>query len=114
MSEATATPATAVPSAPTAAPVPGPVVVAPAKPKNAIQIIEEEIANFFRQKEQAIANVHAIDGAIQAGQVMLGKLKAEAAKAIAAAEADLAKVEGYVKAEVGKVETEAEKLAGKL
>ena len=55
---------------------------AQAVPKlNAIQVIERELANFFKQREQAIANVHAVDGAIQASQHLLQTLKAEAAKA---------------------------------
>ena len=44
-----------------------------AKPLTAIELIEQEIGNFFRQREQAIANVHAVDGAIQGAQTALGK-----------------------------------------
>ena len=63
---------------PVATPTPAPVTA----PKlTAIQIIEQEIVTFFRQKEQAVANVYAVEGAIQAGQHLLAKLKAEAAKA---------------------------------
>jgi len=54
----------------------------PVAPKlNAIQVIERELGNFFKQREQAVANVHAVDGAIQASQHLLATLKAEAAKA---------------------------------
>lgn len=87
--------------------VPGPIAPAPAPapaPKlTAIQLIEQEIGNFFRQKEQAVANVHAVEGAIQGAQHLLAKLKAEALKA-----------ETFVTTEVKKavtfVETEAKKL----
>ena len=92
-------------SEPTAAPAVATAPAAPAaKPLNAIQIIEQEIAGFFKQKEQAIANVHAIDGAIQAGQVMLGKLKAAAA----AAEAEVKKLATEAEAEAKKLLGEAE------
>ena len=65
---------------------------APAVKLSAIQIIEHEIENFIKQREQAIANVHAVEGAIQAGQHLLAKLKAEAVKA-----------EEFVKAEFNKL-----------
>ena len=81
------------PLAATAAPV------APSPKLNSIQLIEQEVVNFFKQKEQAIANVHAVEGAIQAAQFLLAKLKAEAAKA----EAEVAKVAGEVVAEVEKL-----------
>ena len=91
--------------------VPPAVQAAPAPKKlNAIQIIEQEIVNFIKQREQAIANVHAVDGAIQAAQHLLARLKAEAAKAeaeakklLGEAEIEVEKVEGEVKTEVGKV-----------
>ena len=54
---------------------------APATPKlNPVQVIEQEIAGFVKQKEQAVINLHVIDGAIQAGYHLLAKVKAEAAK----------------------------------
>jgi hypothetical protein len=55
-----------------------------AKP-NAIQLLEAELVGFVKQKEQAIANLHVLDGAIQATQLLIGKLRAEAAKAEAEA-----------------------------
>lgn len=58
---------------------------APAKPITAIEMIEKEIVSFIKQREQAIANTNAIEGAIQGAQQILGKLKAEAAKAEALA-----------------------------
>lgn len=82
-----------MPKAATAAPAAiqapaAPVVAAPAPKLNAIQLIENEIAGFIKQhatalqqQAQAQANVHAIEGAIQAAQMLVGKLKAEAAKA---------------------------------
>lgn len=85
------------PAAPTA-----PAPKAPAKPLSAIQIIEQEIVNFFKQREQAIANVHAVDGAIQASQSLLARLKVEEAKAAAAIKADVKEAV----AEVEKVEEE--------
>ena len=104
----------AVPVAATAAPVAAP---APASKPNAIQLIEQELANFFKQAEvaaknaeQAIANTHAIQGAIQATQHLLGKLKAEAVKA----EAEATKLAGEVKTEAEKVVTAVEAEAKKL
>lgn len=97
----------------TGTPVPvatAPAPVAPAPKLNAIQLIEQEIGNFIKQREQAIANVHAVEGAIQAAQFLLGKLKAEAAKA----EGEVKTLVTDAKAEVSKVatfvETEAKKL----
>lgn len=82
----------------------------PAKPLNGIQLIEQEIVNFLKQRETAIANVHAVEGAIQAAQHLLAKLRAaeqEAVKAAEAAakhvEADAEKVASEVKAEESKV-----------
>ena len=82
-----------------------------AAPKlNAIQRIEQELIAFFRQKEQAVANVHAIDGAIQAAQHLIGVLKAEEAKAAAEAEKLAGEVVAGVKEAVAAVEAEAKKL----
>src|ERR1700693_2365734 len=93
--------------------------VAPVK-KDAIQLIEEQLANFAKQheqqvanvqaiekqREQAIANVHAIDGAIQGAQHLVvilrgeaAKAEAEAAKLAEAAIAEAAKLAGEAKAE---------------
>ena len=83
---------------------------APAKPLTAIQVIEQEIVGYFKQKEQMIANVHAIDGAIQSGQALLAKLKAEIAKGEAWAKAEAEKVEAEAKKVVGEVEAELKKL----
>ena len=77
-------------------PTEAPAVTAPAPKLNAIQVIEQEIGNFFRQKEQAVANVHAVEGAIQAAQHLLARLKQEAAKA----EAEVEKVVEFVKKEL--------------
>lgn len=86
-------------------------VAAPAPKLNAIQLIEQELANFFKQKEaavkqaeQAIANTHAIDGAIQGAQHLLAKLR----QAVAAAEAEAVKLATEAKAEVEKIATEVE------
>jgi len=71
---------------------------------SAIQTIEQELGTFFKQREQAIANVHAVDGAIQAAQHLLIKLRAEEAKVVGAVEAEVTKVvdavEGKVEADV--------------
>lgn len=87
------------------------VTATPASKLNAIQLIEQELGNFFKQKEaaakqaeQAIANVHAIDGAIQGTQHLLAKLR----QAAATAEAEVKKLAGEVKTEVEKVATEVE------
>ena len=81
-----------------------PVAPVAAAPKlNAIQVIEQQIKVFFQQKEQAIANVHALEGAIQASQQMLATLKSiEAEAKKLATEA------------VTKVETVAEKVENKV
>ena len=102
----------ATPVAATAAAVAtqGTANVAPAPKLTAIQIIEQELAGFFKQREQAIANVHAVEGAIQAGQLLLAKLK----QAAAAAEAEVKKVETVVEGEVSKVEAAVEAEAKKL
>lgn len=99
------TPAQALPAA-------APAVAAQqiAKPLTAIQVIEQEIVGYFKQKEQMIANVHAIDGAIQSGQALLAKLKAEIAKGEAWAKAEAEKVEAEAKKVAGEVEAELKKL----
>ena len=114
MSDTPATPAVVSPS-------PTPVAGIPAPKLNAIQIIEQELFNFFKQREQAVANVHAVDGAIQGAQKLLGILKAEAAKAeveakklLADAQTEVTEVEGEVKAEVVKVEEKAVTEIGKV
>jgi len=75
----------------------GPVLVATAEPTaapklNAIQLIEQELRAFIQQREQAVANVHAVEGAIQASQRLLQVLRSEAGKAEAAVETGAAKV----------------------
>lgn len=100
------------PSAVVAVPASVKTVEVPAKPLTAIQRIEAELANWMKQHEQAIANVHALEGAIQGGQHLLTVLKAEEAKAMAAAQ----QVDAGIKQEAEKIETsvvaEAEKVAG--
>ena len=102
MSETPVTPEVPVAPAVVAAPAPAQPAAAK-KPLNALQICEQQIKVFFQQKEQAIANVHAIEGAIQAAQHLVGKLKAEAAK-----------VETVVDAAVKAVKAEAEKVENKV
>jgi len=92
------TPATVVPQAQQSP------AIAPGKPLNAIQLIEQQVIQYFQQKEQAIANVHALEGAIQAGQQMLQKLKAAEAEAKELAETVAADVESGVKEAVAEVE----------
>ena len=91
-------------------PVVATAAAVPAPKLNSIQLIEQEIGNFFKQKEQAIANLHALDGAIQAAQHLVAVLKTAAAKA----EAEAVKIAGEVKTEATKivdaVEAEAKKL----
>lgn len=125
MSEVTSqVPASQVPAATVAAPA-APAAAAPAKPRTAIQVIEQELAGYFKQREEAIARVHAIDGAIQSAQHLLMALKAEAAKGIAlvqtgakAVVAEAEKIAGEVKTEAvavaDKVETEIETIAEDL
>jgi hypothetical protein len=70
---------------------------APAQKLTAIQIIEQDLLNFFQQKEKAVANVHAVEGAIQATQYLLAKLKAEEKKAETFVEAEVSKGIAVVK-----------------
>ena|SRR5579863_1075262 len=95
--EKPAAPAVAVASAPAAAPVP-----ATPSPKklNALETIEQDIANFFKQREEAIARVHAIDGAIQASQHLLGRLKANLEEAAKDVKAEVEKGIALVKKEL--------------
>lgn len=86
---------TAAPVIPTEAPVATP---APVK-LNAIQVIEQKLVEFIKQREQAIANVHAVEGAIQGAQNILATFRAEAAKA----EAEVKKLAGEAEAEVVKM-----------
>jgi hypothetical protein len=65
--------------------------------------VEQEIANFLRQEEATVSQLHAIKGAIQAGNFLLQRLKAEEQKAVA-----------FAAAEFAKAETEAQKLAGEF
>jgi len=95
-------PVVAVQASPAAA---GNVSAAPVK-LTAIQVIEQELQGWLKQSElaaknaeQAIANNHAIQGAIQGAQQLLAKLKAEEAKAMA-----------FAKAEAEKAVTAVEKL----
>ena len=75
----------------------GPVLVSPTpKAFNAIQMVEQELGNFVKQREAAsqnadrsVANLHAIDGAIQGTQHLLAKLKAAAAQAEAEVQKEL-------------------------
>ena len=91
-------------------PVVATAAAVPAPKLKSIQLIEQEIVGFFKQKEQAIANLHALDGAIQAAQHLVAVLKTAAAKA----EAEAVKIAGEVKTEATKivdaVEAEAKKL----
>ena len=76
------------------------VVLPVATPKlNAIQVLEQKIVEYGKQHIQAIANVHAVEGAIQGAQDILRALKAEEAKAAVEVE----KVAGEVKTEVTNV-----------
>ena len=84
--------------------------VAPAAPLSGIQVIEQELANFARQEEAAISQLHAIKGAIQAANFLLSRLKQEAAKAEAIAEAELVKAKTAVAPVVATVEAEAKKV----
>jgi hypothetical protein len=108
-----------------AAPAPAGVVsaqpAAQAAPSSAIQQVEQEILTFFQQREQAIARLHAVEGAIQAGQHILAKLKAgeavavaEAKKLIGEAKPEVEKIEKAVETEVKKVEAAVEAEASKL
>lgn len=98
-------------SAPVAPVVPqAPATAAPAKPLTALQVLEQELAGFIRQREEAISRVHAVEGAIQAAQHLLSRLKAEEQKAVAFAAAELAKAETAVAPIVADVEAEAKKV----
>ena len=81
---------------------------APAPKLNAIQVVEREIENFAKQREQAIANVHAVDGAIQAAQHLRQLLVAEANKAENAVKTAARTLVNDVEAIATKVETAVE------
>jgi hypothetical protein len=83
---------------------------APAK-LSAIQQVEQEILSFFQQREQAIARLHAVEGAIQAGQHILAKLKAGEATAIAEAKKLIGEAKPEVESALSAVKGEAEKAA---
>ena len=91
----------------------GPTVVPPAAPLTAIQIVERQIQGFIQQHEKAIANVHAIEGAIQATQHLLGQLKQEEVKAFAAAKRVIGATEDAVEGAVTAVETDAKEVLEK-
>lgn len=95
---------------PGVSPAPAPAAAAPAQPLNAIQIVEQQIAGFIQQRERAIANVHAIEGALQSAQHLLGVFKTEAAKAEAAAKAAFEKVKADVESVIHGVDTKAEEV----
>ena len=101
----------AQPSAVAGAASAAPAAAAPAKPRTAIQIIEQEIVGYFKQREEAIARVHAIDGAIQSAQHILMALKAEAAKGIALVEKGAKAVVAETEKIAGEVETAVETVA---
>lgn len=78
---------------------------APAPKLTAIQLIEQQIKDYVRQREQAIANVHAIEGAIQAAQQLAGKLSAIEAEAKNLASTLVTKVEADAKEAVAAIES---------
>ena len=95
-------------------PAPAPAAAAPA-PKTAIQTIEAELSNWFKEKEQMLENLKAVSGAIQGAQRLLALLRAEEQKAVAEAKkvageikSEAEKIEGEVKTEVGKAESAVE------
>jgi len=77
---------------------------------NAIQVVEKELLGFRTQREQAVANVHAVDGAIQAAQHLLALLKVEAAKAETEVEKVVGAVESAVKTGIHVVESVAQRV----
>ena len=99
------------PSVPTSvsAVAPNPALAAP-KPLTAIQTIEQELIGFIKQREQAVANVHAVEGAIQAAQHLLARLKAAEAEAVKLGKEVVAKVEAEVPVVEAAVEAEAKKV----
>lgn len=101
-------PVTPAPTAPEAAPAPK---------LTAIQLAEKELQSFFQQREQLVANIHAVDGAIQAGQRILtvlreaeAKAAEEAKKLVAATEAEAKKVESNVVSIADHAEAAVEKV----
>jgi hypothetical protein len=97
--------ASAVPTAPAA-----PATAAPAKPLSAIQVVEQEIVNFARQEENAVSQLHAIKGAIQAANFLLNRLKSEEQKAVAFAKAEFEKAQAAATPFVAEVETKVAEL----
>jgi hypothetical protein len=97
------TPATPVAGTPAPAAAPAPAL-------NAIQRIEAEIVTFVKQREQAVANVHAVEGAIQGAQHLLAILKNDFAKAEAEAKKLLGEVKPEAEAGIHVVEADAKKI----
>jgi hypothetical protein len=87
-----------------------PATAAPAKPLTAIQVVEQEIANFLRQEEATVSQLHAVKGAIQAGNFLLQRLKSEEQKAVAFAKAEFEKAQAAAAPVVAEVEAEAKKV----
>ena len=97
------------PSVPTSvsAVAPNPALAAP-KPLTAIQTIEQELIGFIKQREQAVANVHAVEGAIQAAQHLLARLKAAEAEAVKLAQEAVNSVKEEIPVAEAAIEGEAE------
>lgn len=86
------------------------VETSPAKPPNAIQILEADLAQYFNQQQHLIANLHGVEGAIQATQNSLTRLKAEAAKAEALVAEGVNTVETAIETGIHLVESEAKEI----
>lgn len=94
--------------------LPGSGEPAPAPKLTAIQLIEQELSGFIQQREQAIANVHAVDGAIQGAQRLLAKLKQAAAEAEAEAKKAADAINAGFKPVVDPVDDESAEDAGSV
>jgi hypothetical protein len=55
-----------------------------AQPFTPIQIVEQQIAQYAQQETQALAQLHATQGALMASQQLLARLRAEENKALKA------------------------------
>lgn len=92
-----------------------PVISAiPDKPLTAIQIVEQEIAGFIQQREQALSQVQAVSGALQGAQHLLARLKQEVARAEAEAQKLLTEALADTKHVVGEFHDNVIELAKKL
>ena len=78
-----------------------------------LKSLEQDMVNYIKQREVAVkqlepatANVHALGGAIQALQIFIQKVKADALKAESEVKSEIQTAENAAKAGIAAVEAE--------